>query len=109
MHEINKLQKIKTDIEELNPTYQIEILKIIISDDSVNISENNNGIFINLTDLNDDMINKLENFIRYVKTQQVQLANIEIKKDVIKKTFFINNKNKTDKEKDNYNITTDAK
>ena len=109
MFEINKLQKIKTDIEELNPTYQIEILKIIISDDSVNISENNNGIFINLTDLNDDMINKLENFIRYVKTQQVQLANIEIKKDVIKKTFFINNKNKTDKEKDNYNITTDAK
>jgi len=109
MHEINKLQKIKTDIEELNPTYQIEILKIIISDDSVNISENNNGIFINLTDLNDDMITKLENFILYVKVQQVHLANIEIKKDVIKKTFFINNKNKTDKETDNYNIATDAK
>jgi len=109
MHEINKLQTIKTEIEDLNPTYQIEILKIIIGDDSVNISENNNGIFINLTDLNDDMINKLENFIQYVKAQQVQLANIEIKKDVIKKTFFINNKNKTDKEKDNYNIAPDAK
>ncbi len=55
------------------------------------------------------MINKLENFIQYVKAQQVQLANIEIKKDVVKKTFYINNKNKTDKEKDNYNIATDAK
>jgi len=109
MFEINKLQKIKTDIEELNLTYQIEVLKIIISDNSVNISENNNGIFINLTDLNDDMITKLENFILYVKVQQVHLANIEIKKDVIKKTFFINNKNKTDKETDNYNIATDAK
>jgi len=109
MHGFNKLQKIKTDIEKLNPTYQIEVLKIIISDNSVNISENNNGIFINLTDLNDDMITKLENFILYVKVQQVHLANIEIKKDVIKKTFFINNKNKTDKETDNYNIATDAK
>ena len=83
----SKLQNIKELIEDMNKCQQIEILKLL-KNDSVTMSENNNGTFINLTDLTESTVNKLEKYIEFVGTQQRQLLSIEDKKQVIQNEFF---------------------
>ena len=88
MIKINRLKEIKDIIEVMPPCYQIEILRRLSDDDSVQFSENNNGVFVNLTDLKPATIKILENYIKYFEDQQFQLQNIEKKKDIIKESFF---------------------
>ena len=107
---IDRLHTIKETIELMNKSYQVEILKLLISEESIVLSENNNGTFINLSNLDIIVINKLEKFIEYVKTQQSQLSHIENEKLNIKNEFF----NKTPLpikiiKKDNINSILDAK
>ena len=110
MFSSDRLHNIKENIEKMNKSYQIEILKLLMTEKSIIISENNNGSFINLSNLDNLIINKLENFIEYVKKQQNQLSFIENEKVNIKNEFF--NKNtqniKTSK-KNNINSILDAK
>jgi hypothetical protein len=89
---IDKLQQIKENIEKMNKCYQLEILKILNNDATVILSENNNGTFINLSNLEDDIISKLEEYIKYVDKQQNQLLNIEQEKANIKSEFFTQDK-----------------
>jgi hypothetical protein len=88
MSNIDTIQNIKETIEAMSNCYQLAILKLLNEDSNVIISENNNGTFINLTDLDEITINKLENYIEYVNKQQKQLFNIEKEKSDIKKEFF---------------------
>jgi len=85
----------------LNKPYQIEILKLFIKESAI-ISENNNGTFINLTEVDITIINKLEEYINFVNQQQNQLTSIEHEKEIIKDEFFKldkrNNKLKPNKE-----------
>ena len=101
MTSIDILQTIKDKIENMSKCYQIEILKLLNDESSVIISENNNGTFINLSNLNISIINKLEIYIEYVNKQQNQLLHIEEEKVHIKNEFFkqekIINKNKKNK------------
>ena len=99
---VEKLQNIKDSIESMNKCYQVEILKLLNDEVSVIISENSNGTFINLSNLDISIINKLNNYIEYVNTQQNQLLNIEKEKANIKNEFFkqekklLKNKNNND-------------
>ena len=97
---IDKLQNIKEIIENMSVCYQVEILKLL-NESAVSISENNNGTFINLSNLDISIINKLEIYIEYVNKQQNQLLHIEEEKVHIKNEFFkqekIINKNKKNK------------
>ena len=88
MVNLDKLQNIKKSIEEMNISYQKEILKILNKEDSVIISENNNGTFINLSNLNDIILQKLEKYIEYVNNQQHILKFIEEEKSNIENEFF---------------------
>ncbi len=110
MLNIDKLQKIKEMIESMNQCYQLEILKLLIKEDSVIISENNNGTFINLSNLDIITISKLENFIEYVKKQLNQLSYIENEKVNIKNEFFNQKTEKNNQKKTtNINQILDAK
>ena len=51
---------------KLNLGQYIEIYKIIKNDDDLKIMKNNNGVFINLYDISDDTILKIEKFITYI-------------------------------------------
>jgi hypothetical protein len=105
---ICKLHNIKEVIEQMDKCHQIEILKILVNNSSV-ISENNNGTFVNLTDLENDIINKLENYIKFVNKQDDQLLNIEKEKAIIKSEFFKQEKKNTisKRNKDNISIVLD--
>ena len=104
---MNKLLLIKDNIERMEKCHQIEILKIFYSEKSNVINENSNGVFINLVDISDDIIQKLEDYIIYVDKQQKHLFNIEQKKLNIENTFFKNKdkeKNKDNKDSAVYNL-----
>jgi hypothetical protein len=69
---------------EKKPKYhQIEKLRILISN-SVYLNENNNGTFVNLTELDDKSIQLLEKYAKYVKEQQNHISKIENEKDRLK-------------------------
>jgi len=59
------------DSLNLNMEQYIEIYKIIKLDSNIKIMKNNNGIFINLYDISDDIIKKLKEFIFYISTNDL--------------------------------------
>ena len=81
------LFELKKKIETLNVQEQIGVLKMMISE-NVNISENNNGSFINISSLKDDFLFKIYNFVE-IKIKQVELFNdVEKIKENMKKEFM---------------------
>ena len=53
--------------------HQKEILRILIQEKNINLNENNNGTFVNLSELDNNVVNKLNNFISYVNNQEEHL------------------------------------
>jgi len=86
---VNK-QLIKEKIELLSKQHQIELLRILSIIPGISISENNNGVFINLTQQNDIVFEKIENFLEYVNVQQKSLSFLEKQQDDIETEFFSN-------------------
>ena len=78
---------IKRFIESLNKQRQIDVLKIL-NENNIQISENKNGSFVNLTLLPDDIITKLMDFTIYIKEQDVSFKEIEDMKNDFKSSFF---------------------
>jgi hypothetical protein len=89
---MNDLNSLKESIEELSKFHQVEILKILKSDETITINENKNGIFINMTSLKDSVITELGNYLKYVNKQEKQLNDIEVQKDELSNTYFKDNK-----------------
>lgn len=87
---------IKHFIESLNKQRQIEVLKIL-NENNIQISENKNGSFINLTLLPDDIIKKLKDFTIYIKEQDISFEEIEDMKNDFKSSFFLSSNGKKDK------------
>jgi signal-transduction protein with cAMP-binding, CBS, and nucleotidyltransferase domain len=91
MSSTKMLQTLKGRIEKMPVYHQIEILRIFKESDIL-LNENNNGTFINLTELDNSIIDKLDKYISYVNEQETQLNEIENEKDRIQNTFFKDNK-----------------
>ena len=82
----DELNIIKDKIEGFSKENQIEILKIL--NNHVNLNENNNGVFVNLTSLEDPVVHELENYIHFVESQEKVLKYDETKKENIEETYF---------------------
>jgi hypothetical protein len=85
---IMSLNKLKDRIEQMDKYHQIEILRILHKFSTVKTNENNNGTFINLTELGSDVLIALEKYTDYVDEQQSQLKKIEKEQDKIEQIFF---------------------
>ena len=81
------LKQIKERVEALNQHHQIQILKIM-TQHKVDLTENKNGSFINLTNVDDVVISKMTDYLSYVDQQEMQLKEIEIQKTELTKQFF---------------------
>jgi len=93
---MNDLIQMKNEIEECSKIHQIEILRILSGDSSITLNENNNGIFVNLTDVSDDIIKKIKEYLLYVDKQKMGLIQLENVKNDLKNEFF-NDKNESNK------------
>jgi hypothetical protein len=83
-----ELLQLRDSIEKLSSNHHIDILKII-KKHNISYSENLNGIFINLTELDNDTFNSLKTHLEYLKEQQEELEYIETqKKDYEDKYFY---------------------
>jgi septum formation inhibitor-activating ATPase MinD len=89
MNNTDELIKIKEIIENLSKNQQIDILKILIEDSS-NISENNNGSFVNLTEISITTLEKIKDYLNFINKQVNSLQVIEDKKSNLEKKFFSN-------------------
>lgn len=96
-YNFNKLNYIRGQIEQMSKFNQIEILRILSNNKDVIINENKYGIHINLSELEDNVLNELMTYIKYVNTQEIYLNNVEQEKEKYKNTFFL---------KDNKDIST---
>lgn len=80
-------QELKDKIEKLEKYHQIEILRIIKSFSTLKTNENKNGTFINLSEVSYDCLKKLEDYLKYVHTQEKDFTDIENKKIEIKSSL----------------------
>jgi hypothetical protein len=85
----NELQVMRDAIELMPKFNQVEILRILTKNSDVTINENKYGIHINLSDLNQPLIDELKIYIRYVKSQELQLDQTEKQKESFKNTYFM--------------------
>ena len=54
----------------------------------VDLTENKNGSFINLTNVDDAVISKINDYLIYVDEQETQLNEVENQKTELTKQFF---------------------
>ena len=85
-----ELEHICKIIEKIDVFHHIEILKIIVHNSNVAINDNIYGIFINLTILHDDVIHKIKDYLKYVDIQELEIKQLENKKNEYITTFFPN-------------------
>lgn len=81
------LEKLKRNIERLGKLQQIEILKIFLENET-KLNENKSGIFVNMSFLKQDVLEKLEKYLEYIKDQEHNLNNLETQKQEFKETYF---------------------
>lgn len=86
------LSELKDKIEGMSKTQQLEVLRILTRNSNVNINENNNGTFINLTELSEDIINSLRKYVVYVEEQHKDLLKAENEKSRLQSEYFKDNK-----------------
>ena len=86
------LVKLKTKIESFSKERQKEILNIFIQN-NIDISENTNGCFINLSMTPQPVIDKIYEYLKLIDKQEEELLKIEeLKKGYIKQYFKNDNK-----------------
>tara|TARA_B100000989_G_scaffold287574_1_gene257330 strand:+ start:448 stop:801 length:354 start_codon:yes stop_codon:yes gene_type:complete len=82
-----ELDKIRKNIELLDNIHHIEIAKIL-KKNNIELTENNNGIFINLNIIPNNIISQIQNYLKYVKTQENDIEKIELEKEKIENIYF---------------------
>jgi hypothetical protein len=87
MSAAHDLKQLKDRVEALNQHHQIQILKIM-TQYNVSLTENKNGSFINLTNVDDAVISKITDYLSYVDEQETQLNEVENQKTELTKQFF---------------------
>jgi hypothetical protein len=89
----NYLMALKDGIENIPVIHQIEVLRILHTKHT-QINENKNGVFINISKINDTTLRELEEYMKYVIKQEKQLNEIEEQKQNLTKEFFENKTHK---------------
>ena len=84
-----KLEQMCKTIDSFPKEEHIEILKIINSNNNLTLSENNNGTFIHMEDLNDNTLTLIEDRITYFLKQQNDFDVIENEKNILKSNINI--------------------
>jgi hypothetical protein len=89
----NYLMTLKEGIENMPVVHQIEILRILNAKHT-QINENKNGVFVNISKLNNELLHELYDYMTYVIKQEKQLNEVEEHKQSLTKEFFNNKTHK---------------
>ena len=86
---MSKLEKMVQHIDNFLKEDHIKILEIIAAHDRSIISENNNGCFIHMEDLPEDIIDQIQHYIDYVLLKESEINKVETTKDILKSNINI--------------------
>ena len=86
--------KLKNKIEKLSKVHQLKVLDVIIKND-IKYSENRNGIFLNMVNLDDKTINEIQTVLEYIQKQEKTLKDVEKVKNELNKDYFSNSNKET--------------
>ena len=64
-----ELINLKKNIENIDNSHHIEIFRIF-QENNIRYSENRNGIFINMNNIPEEALLKINKFLTYIKTQE---------------------------------------
>ena len=83
----DSLKTLRDNIELISEFHQIEVLRILHSN-HITFSENKNGVFVNLSYVNYDVMNKINEYVTFVNKQETQLYEFEEKKTLLANQYF---------------------
>lgn len=81
---IQDLDKMTRIIETFSKEEHIQVLKIIMERDSASVSENSNGTFVQMDELSQESIEKINKYIDYVLLKECDIKEIEETKERLK-------------------------
>ena len=81
------LERLSNEIDGLSKNHHIEIAKILKTN-NVKLSENNNGIFVNLNNLNNSTIIEIKTYIGFLKEQNNYIDIDEDIKNKLENIYF---------------------
>jgi hypothetical protein len=85
---VTQMLFIRDKIESLNKINHVEVLRILNKDKKVILNENKYGVHINLSELDDNIIKELMEYINYIETQESSLNHDEQQKETFKSIYF---------------------
>lgn len=100
---INRLESMKTYIEQLDKTSHLEILKILKKNPKIKLNENKSGVYVNLSFLGEDIIQEMMKYVDYMKSQETTINEVEQYKKYLLETTL---SDKDIKDNGTTNITT---
>jgi hypothetical protein len=89
-----ELETIKKQIEQMDKTHHIEILKILKQNNSITLNENKSGVYVNLSFLPDPLLEQLKKYIQYTNAQEDAISLLEKQQTDLKNTFFSDKEDK---------------
>lgn len=102
MNKIEICKQIQGNIQRLSDNEIIEIYKIIKSSDT-NYTKNNNGIFLNLNWVDDDTLQKIDDYIQFCIKSQNEISKYEMMRNLLNDTI-----NCKEKETEDVSIQNDT-
>ena len=87
------LTALRDYIENLEKHQHLQIVRII-QKNNIDFTENRNGIFLNMKDLNKKTMKEITQYLKYIEIQQKQLDTDENIKKTYANNFFNDNKEK---------------
>ena len=89
-HSFMNIIDLKDKIEQMSKSRHVELARILIHEYKIQYDENQNGIFVNMSELTPSIINKMVEFTRYIEQQETDFLQIETEKNGLKDTYFNN-------------------
>jgi hypothetical protein len=84
----DQVSKLCTEIESLSKNGHIGILQILMKSNKHLLNENKNGVHVNLSEVDEETLDKIESYIKYVKLQESNLIVMEEKQETMKVKYF---------------------
>jgi hypothetical protein len=82
------LNLMRDQIEKMSKYNQVEVLRILNQCKNVVLNENKYGIHVNLTDLDEEIIEQLVAYVNYINVQEMSLKEDEKQKEDFKNKYF---------------------
>ena len=102
MESPDNLENLKLTIEKMNNYHQVEVLRIL-SRHLCKLNENKSGVYINLSYVDQSVIEDLQKYIKYTIDQESTLITTEYQKTEFRTALFDGKEDK-DIESITYNI-----